>query len=182
MKRIIAFIILVILVIVMIVLSYNFYSGNSSKKAKKSLSNGITVVEKKKDTNNSSSSSNSNSNSTSDNNTSNSTNTTEANEVTVQEDADVPDTASDSNDDYIAIDHYSVSCDKTTMKVGDTSNIHVKVYPSNASEREVSYSSSNSDIVKVNSFGKMSALKSGEVSITVSVKNAKDYTFVVNVK
>ena len=186
MKKIIAFIILVILVIVMIVLSYNFYSNNNKNAAKNKLNNSLKVTKKKtsdvinnvtkNDSDNNSDSNNSNSNTT---NNSSSTNDVD---VTVEEDTQVPDTASDDNNGYIRIDHYVVSVDKSTMNIGDSSNIYVKIYPKNASEKDVSFVSSDESIVKVNAFGKMKALRSGEVTITIKVKNCDDYNLKVNVK
>ena len=187
MKKIIAFIVLVILVIVMIVLSYNFYSGNNKNAAKDKLKTGLKVTKKKtsdvidnvtKNNENNSNESNNNEN----NNSSDSNSTNNGEDITVAENKVVPDTASDNDSGYIKIDHYTFSVDKSTLKVGDTSRIHVNVFPRNASEREVSFVSSDNSILKVNSFGRMKALSSGEVTVTIKVKNCDDYNLKVNVK
>lgn len=183
MKKIIAFIVLVILVIVMIVLSYNFYSGNNKNAAKDKLKTGLKVTKKKtSDVIDNVTKNNENNSNESNNNSSDSNSTNNGEDITVAENKVVPDTASDNDSGYIKIDHYTVSVDKSTLNVGDTSRIHVNVFPRNASEREVSFVSSDNSILKVNSFGKMKALSSGEVTVTIKVKNCDDYNLKVNVK
>ncbi|MBQ6477301.1 MAG: Ig-like domain-containing protein [Bacilli bacterium] len=179
MRRIIAFIILVILVIVMIVLSYNFYSKNN-KKAKSDLDTTLKVTKKKTD------------------DIEIKTNKEDEEEdkeyedekvegdLSVEEDVEenhpVPDTASNDEDGYIRVESYDVSPSKTVLKVGETGKIDVAVYPKNASEKEITFVSSNPKVLKVDSFGKMKALKTGEVTVTVKVSGQKDSSFIVSVK
>lgn len=64
----------------------------------------------------------------------------------------------------------SVSLDKTSlsMTVGETQTLTATVYPSNATNKAMSWSSSNSSIASVSSSGVITALSDGTATITVT--------------
>ena len=75
----------------------------------------------------------------------------------------------------------SVSPSAITIIEGQSTYLSATVYPSNACQ-SVSWSSSNSSVVSVNSTGKISALKSGVVTVTASTANGKTGSCIVTCK
>ena len=69
----------------------------------------------------------------------------------------------------------SVSLDKTelTLKAGATETLTATVNPDNATNKKVSWSSSNTSIAKVDSYGKVTAVKEGTATITADVEGKK---------
>ena len=182
MRRIIAFIILVILVIVMIVLSYNFYSKNKND-AKNNLNSTLKVSKKKLDDIEIKTEQKAeDKEETKEETKEEATDEEVEGDLAIEEDHEVPDTASEDDYGYIPVKAYDVSPNKTVLNVGESGKINVSIYPKNASNREVVFLSSNPKILKVDSFGKMKALRRGEVTVTVKVSGQKDSSFIVSVK
>ncbi len=75
--------------------------------------------------------------------------------------------------DTVNIDNIVLDPNKTTLKVGDTSQIVATIEPDNATERNLTWSSSDSSIVSVDSKGVITGLKPGKVIITVKSKDGK---------
>ena len=69
----------------------------------------------------------------------------------------------------------SVALNKTTLTldIGKTSNLRATVYPSNASNKKCTWSSSNTSVATVDSNGKVTAKASGTATITVKTANGK---------
>ena len=69
----------------------------------------------------------------------------------------------------------SVALNKTTLTLdtGKTSNLKATVYPSNASNKKCTWSSSNTSVATVDSNGKVTAKKAGTATITVTTANGK---------
>ena len=69
----------------------------------------------------------------------------------------------------------SVALNKTTLTLdtGKTSNLRATVYPSNASNKKCTWSSSNTSVATVDSNGKVTAKKAGTATITVKTSNGK---------
>lgn len=61
--------------------------------------------------------------------------------------------------------------DKLTIEKGKTYTLKTSVSPSNASDKRVTWKSSNSKIVKVSSSGKLTAVKAGTAKITVTARD-----------
>ncbi len=57
--------------------------------------------------------------------------------------------------------------DKVVLPVGETLNLNYTIYPTNASNKEVKYSSSNTSIASINESGLITSLSIGEVVISV---------------
>ena len=77
----------------------------------------------------------------------------------------------------------SVALNKTTLTldIGKTSNLRATVYPSNASNKKCTWSSSNTSVATVDSNGKVTAKKAGTATITVKTSNGKTATCKVTV-
>lgn len=58
-----------------------------------------------------------------------------------------------------------------TLAVGSTFTLKAKVSPSNAANKKITWKSSNNNVVKVSSKGKLKALKKGKVTITAKAKD-----------
>ena len=69
----------------------------------------------------------------------------------------------------------SVALNKTTLTldIGKTSNLRATVYPSNASNKKCTWSSSNTRVATVDGNGKVTAKKAGTATITVKTANGK---------
>ena len=69
----------------------------------------------------------------------------------------------------------SVALNKTTLTldIGKTSNLRATVYPSNASNKKCTWSSSNTRVATVDSNGKVTAKQVGTATITVKTANGK---------
>ena len=169
MRKIIGFIIIVILIILIIILSNKYY-GNQSKN--KTLSNANDTITRVNTNNNDNTNTNNNSTVVEEKNTVNKNDSAEK----------VPDTASDDNSGYVPVESFSVNIKNKVLNVGDIEQIIVNIYPSNASEKEVAFTSSNKDVLTVTSTGIIKAKKSGSSLITVSMKNHNDYKIIINVK
>ena len=173
MRKIIGFIIIVILIILIIILSNKYY-GNQSKN--KSLSSANTTTRVNTNTN-----SNTNTNKTTTNN--NSTVVEEKNTINQNDSVErVPDTATDDDSGYVAVESFDVIINNKVLNVGDREQINVIITPNNASEREVVFTSSNEDVLTITSTGIIKAHKSGSSLVTVSMNNHNDYKIIINVK
>lgn len=78
----------------------------------------------------------------------------------------------------------SVSLNNTscTMNVGNTKQLYATVYPTNATNKLVYWSSSNSQIVSVSSSGKLTAKAPGVATITAKTSNGKTRACQVTVR
>ena len=67
----------------------------------------------------------------------------------------------------------SVALDKTTVNIkkGETVKLNATIAPADADNKEVTYTSSNSAVAKVDNTGLVTALSSGEAVITVTTKD-----------
>ena len=77
------------------------------------------------------------------------------------------------NAPFIPVQSISILNSEFNYTVGSTCELEVGFNPSNASDKSLSYFSSNTSIAKVNSDGIVSFLKAGEVDITVTSGNGK---------
>ena len=73
----------------------------------------------------------------------------------------------------IPVSSVTMSKNAIEMKVGDTETLTVTITPSNATEKEVFWTSSNSDVVDVNAEGLLTANKVGKATITAEVGGVK---------
>lgn len=103
------------------------------------------------------------------------TTTTNTNNVSV------PDTATDDDSNFIKVDSYTASIEKEVIKVGKTTKIDIKIYPKNASLKDVNFIVETSGI-KVDSFGKVKGIIPGKYRIRVEVKNCPSYILNIEVR
>lgn len=68
----------------------------------------------------------------------------------------------------ILVSKITLSSKSLKLKVGDTKTLKATVKPTDAETKKVKWKSSNSKIAKVNSKGKVTALKAGKVTITAT--------------
>lgn len=67
----------------------------------------------------------------------------------------------------VAVKSISVRASSVTLEVGDTWAIQAKVSPSNATNKKLSYTTSNSKVCKVSSSGRIEARAAGKATVTV---------------
>ncbi len=82
----------------------------------------------------------------------------------------------------ITITKIKLNKTSATLSKGDTLNLKVTITPSNATNRSLTWSSSNTKIVKVSADGKVTALKNGTATITCKAANGKTATCKITVK
>lgn len=93
----------------------------------------------------------------------------------------VPDTATDDDSNFIKVDSYTASLEKEVIKIGETTKIDIKIYPKNASLKDVNFIVEASGI-KVDSFGKVKGIIPGKYRIRVEVKNCPSYILNIEVR
>ncbi len=75
--------------------------------------------------------------------------------------------ATDSNETDLSTQYITITCPIRSMVVGDTAQLTVNFTPANTtSSKSVTYSSSDSNVVTVNSSGKVTAVGLGEATVT----------------
>ncbi len=71
---------------------------------------------------------------------------------------------------YIPIERITITPASKTLKVGEEFTFTVNIFPENATEREVEWSSGNSKIVTVDNNGKVTTQKAGKCTVYVNIK------------
>lgn len=79
---------------------------------------------------------------------------------------------------YISVVNVSARANKTTLNVGETANIIYSISPSNATNKQVVFDTSNEKIASVDSKGNVKALSPGNVDIFIKTKDGNKTTFV----
>ena len=79
----------------------------------------------------------------------------------------------------IEVRSVQISPKPLTLTSGDKAQMAAKVTPQNATNPNISYKSSNSDIVSVDASGKVEALKAGEAVVTVTADGKSDSVNIV---
>lgn len=82
----------------------------------------------------------------------------------------------------IAVKTVSVSAKSATLGAKESLTISAKVSPSNATNKKITYKSSNTKVAKVSSSGKITAVKAGKATITATASNGKKATVRITVK
>ena len=76
---------------------------------------------------------------------------------------------------YHAVERIELSCTDTTLLVGDTLQLTAAVYPANASDPRLTWTSSAPEIVSVDTLGRLTALAAGlQLTAAVYPANASD--------
>ena len=75
------------------------------------------------------------------------------------------------NADHVAVSQICLNTTSLTMTLNDTAYLTAKVLPSNATNRQVTWESSNPDVVSVGGSGMLCAKKAGSATITVRAKD-----------
>ena len=68
------------------------------------------------------------------------------------------------------------------MEIGENEKLTVTITPSNATDKNVTWQSSDVNVATVDQTGEVSAKKSGVVTITATTSNGKSSTITINVK
>ena len=72
---------------------------------------------------------------------------------------------------YVAVDTVFISPESLSLTVGESSKLTASIYPKNASESGVSWSSNNLSVATVSSSGEVTAVKAGKATITVKTND-----------
>ena len=72
--------------------------------------------------------------------------------------------------------------DIKSIKVGESKNLTATIEPSNATDRSISWKSSNESIATISSAGQLVAKKSGVITVTASTSNGKTNTIMIDVR
>lgn len=82
----------------------------------------------------------------------------------------------------VAVKDIEINEDIESMEIGESKNLTVTITPSNATDKKVTWKSSDEDIVKVSSAGKVTAEEAGTATITATSSNGKTNTIKIKVK
>ena len=74
---------------------------------------------------------------------------------------------------YSKVENMEIDIDKITLFENDSYNLVVTIYPEDASNKNVIFSSLNNDIAKVSKDGKITAIKEGKTEILVKSEDSK---------
>ena len=86
------------------------------------------------------------------------------------------------NNPVINVEEITVKENTMELEVGDTKKIEYEVKPSNATDRKISFSTSDKDILGFNQEGFLVGIKAGTATVTLKSSNGKVTTVTVNVK
>ena len=86
------------------------------------------------------------------------------------------------NNPVINVEEITVKESTMELEVGDTKKIEYEVKPSNATDRKISFSTSDKDILGFNQEGFLVGIKAGTATVTLKSSNGKVTTVTVNVK
>lgn len=87
-----------------------------------------------------------------------------------------------SKTDKVAVEHITVNNNDVTLDVGDTFNIKTTVKPTDADNKDVTYTSNNSPVATVTEAGVIEGVKSGNATITIKSKDNSSVTEKVKVR
>lgn len=73
----------------------------------------------------------------------------------------------------VAVSSVSLNSTKLTIKAGASSTLKATLKPTNATDKKVTWSSSNTNVAKVDSNGKVTGVKAGTATITAKSSNGK---------
>ncbi len=76
--------------------------------------------------------------------------------------------------EYISVKTITLNKNELSLNVGKTETLQATIKPDNATNKDVIWTSSDSSVASVDESGKVTALKEGVATITVSSKNDKD--------
>lgn len=82
----------------------------------------------------------------------------------------------------VAVKDIEINEDIESMEIGESESLTVTITPSNATDKKVTWKSSDKDIVKVSSSGKITAKEAGTATITATSSNGKTNTIKIKVK
>lgn len=74
---------------------------------------------------------------------------------------------------YSKVENMEIDIDKITLFENDSYNLVVTIYPEDASNKNVIFSSLNNDIAKVSKDGKITGIKEGKIEILVKSEDSK---------
>lgn len=78
--------------------------------------------------------------------------------------------SSSSSQAVVAVESVSLTSEKTTLKVGESTQLSVVILPENATDKTVTYQSSNT-AVSINQSGLVQAVSEGEATVTVTTND-----------
>ena len=71
----------------------------------------------------------------------------------------------------IEVEKIELSADKTTINKGEIINLNTKIIPEDATNKNITFSSSNSKVLEVSNNGKVTGISSGKYTITARAEN-----------
>lgn len=81
----------------------------------------------------------------------------------------------------IEVTKVNISLDNTTLQKNERVDLKIEVLPQNATNKQLTYSSSNTNVVSVNSNGRLFAVSAGTATITAKSSNNKEGSIQVTV-
>ena len=82
----------------------------------------------------------------------------------------------------VAVESISLTASATTIAAGQTAQVFAEIQPTNATNKNVTFTSSNTDVATVTEEGVVTALKDGETTIIATAANGVTGTITITVK
>lgn len=82
----------------------------------------------------------------------------------------------------VAVTKVTLTASATTISAGQTAQVFAAIQPTNATNQNLTYTSSNPDVAAITNTGIVTALKDGETTITATAVNGVTGTLVITVK
>ena len=95
-------------------------------------------------------------------------------------DDDVDDDIDDDNT-TVKVNGVNISSSSESLYVGDSVNLSAEVYPSNATDRGITWYSDNTSVAKVSDYGRVEAVSSGQATITAKSNNGHTASCIITV-
>lgn len=84
-------------------------------------------------------------------------------------------------DTTVKVEGVNISSSSESLYVGDSVNLSAEVYPSNATDRGITWYSDNTSVAKVSDYGRVEAVSSGQATITAKSNNGHTASCIITV-
>ena len=82
----------------------------------------------------------------------------------------------------VAVTKITLTASATTIAAGQTAQVYAEIQPTNATDKSLTYASSDETVATITNTGIVTALKDGETTITATAANGVKGTLVISVK
>ncbi len=159
--------------------SYHYHCGGNPPHLH---TNGVCPYSSNKSTSSSSNSSSSSNKSSSSSTSKSITSTSSSYSSKTSSTSSVNTTTAITKPNTITVTEIKIDQDNFSMEIGDIKKLTASITPDNVTDKSITWESNDESVVTIDKEGKVTAKKSGIVSIAASTSNGKIDTIVINVE